>query len=312
MNDENKKTIYGKAQALYEDGRGFTCITADLSILAAELVMAEHVEAMHQKPAAAMLFSRTVSVEEAAKAFSAPPQPAQREEDTGAAECMDCSMAYSDFGLDTTLPDDQWHMINGSPNGLLCASCIVKRAAKLPGVIAMRVRLEFAGERAGCAGDSYKDASAGSTPALATEQPEWKVGDIGWIRCLDVHDGQFSDESGVEVRAANGKCISLFVPNSEVAGSFLRVKVSDVDHSGVLAKLPREAMEGGWYIDVRPTDIYRHARPHISPVDAEDAETVERVARAIENVMAWWRKDTDSGDFRQAAKSALAAMKGTG
>jgi hypothetical protein len=60
--------------------------------------------------------------------------------------CMDCVAVYADFPLDTTLPDEQWRMIHDRDGGLLCASCIVKRGAKLPGVIALRARFEFAGE----------------------------------------------------------------------------------------------------------------------------------------------------------------------
>jgi hypothetical protein len=45
--------------------------------------------------------------------------------------CMDCGAVYSDFPLDTTLPDDQWRMIHDSDGGVLCASCIVRRAGRL-------------------------------------------------------------------------------------------------------------------------------------------------------------------------------------
>lgn len=60
--------------------------------------------------------------------------------------CMDCGLPYASFGIDTTLPDDQWLMINrkGGFNGLLCANCMVRRASKLPGIIAARMTLEFA------------------------------------------------------------------------------------------------------------------------------------------------------------------------
>lgn len=60
--------------------------------------------------------------------------------------CMDCGKPYSEFRLDTTLPNDQWLMINGANrfNGLLCANCMVRRASELPGIIAARMVLEFA------------------------------------------------------------------------------------------------------------------------------------------------------------------------
>lgn len=63
--------------------------------------------------------------------------------------CMDCETAYSAFPLDTTLPDEQWRLIHDSEGGVLCASCIVRRAARLPGIVAVRARLEFAKVEAG-------------------------------------------------------------------------------------------------------------------------------------------------------------------
>jgi hypothetical protein len=57
--------------------------------------------------------------------------------------CKDCGLLYGSFGLDTTLSHEQWQLINGSPNGLLCANCIIKRASRLPHIIAARLKLEF-------------------------------------------------------------------------------------------------------------------------------------------------------------------------
>jgi hypothetical protein len=60
------------------------------------------------------------------------------------AVCLDCGLPYQDFGLDTTLPNEQWLQIHPEGEGeLLCANCIVKRASILPGIIAARMRLEF-------------------------------------------------------------------------------------------------------------------------------------------------------------------------
>lgn len=56
--------------------------------------------------------------------------------------CADCAKPYSDFPLDATLPHDQWERIMGSPNGLLCANCMVARASKLPGAVAVRMTID--------------------------------------------------------------------------------------------------------------------------------------------------------------------------
>lgn len=59
-------------------------------------------------------------------------------------KCLDCRKPYKSFGLDMTLPDDQWRMIHDSEGGLLCANCMVARASKLKGAVAVRAKIEFA------------------------------------------------------------------------------------------------------------------------------------------------------------------------
>ena len=58
--------------------------------------------------------------------------------------CMDCTKLYIEFPLDMVLPDEQWALIHNSPGGVLCANCIVKRAAKLHGAVVVRAVIEFA------------------------------------------------------------------------------------------------------------------------------------------------------------------------
>lgn len=48
------------------------------------------------------------------------------------AECLDCGLKYSDFGIDLVLPDQQWSII--CPEGtLLCGTCICRRISKNKG-----------------------------------------------------------------------------------------------------------------------------------------------------------------------------------
>jgi hypothetical protein len=58
--------------------------------------------------------------------------------------CYDCGTLYREFPLDTTLPDDQWAAIHErAPGGILCASCIVRRASeRIPNAIAGRLVFE--------------------------------------------------------------------------------------------------------------------------------------------------------------------------
>jgi hypothetical protein len=60
-----------------------------------------------------------------------------------AANCMDCGIDYGEFGMDTLMSNEQWRMIHPDDWGLLCASCIVKRASKLPDVLWVEARLVF-------------------------------------------------------------------------------------------------------------------------------------------------------------------------
>jgi len=55
---------------------------------------------------------------------------------------LDCGKPYEDFPLDVVLPDDQWERVCPE-GGVLCAACLVKRAANLPRVLVMRATLEF-------------------------------------------------------------------------------------------------------------------------------------------------------------------------
>jgi len=60
------------------------------------------------------------------------------------AKCVDCDLPYGAFGLDTTLPDEQWLLIHPEEGtDLLCANCIARRAEKLEGTIAIRATIDF-------------------------------------------------------------------------------------------------------------------------------------------------------------------------
>ena len=60
------------------------------------------------------------------------------------AACLDCGLPYSEFQLDVILPRPQWLEIHPAENGLLCASCIVRRASRVPGCTAVYAILEIA------------------------------------------------------------------------------------------------------------------------------------------------------------------------
>lgn len=49
------------------------------------------------------------------------------------AACEDCGLPYGEFPLDVVIPGEQWEQLTGyvEGEGLLCPTCIVKRAAKI-------------------------------------------------------------------------------------------------------------------------------------------------------------------------------------
>lgn len=53
------------------------------------------------------------------------------------AQCLDCGKPYADFSLDLLLPRWQWLQIHPADSGVLCANCIVDRASKLAGAVAV-------------------------------------------------------------------------------------------------------------------------------------------------------------------------------
>jgi hypothetical protein len=59
------------------------------------------------------------------------------------AACLDCGLPYGDFPLDVILPRSQWLTIHPDEHGLLCAMCIVKRAAKIPCCAVVHAILEI-------------------------------------------------------------------------------------------------------------------------------------------------------------------------
>jgi hypothetical protein len=58
--------------------------------------------------------------------------------------CMDCGLDYEQYPLDVVLKKAQWLLIHPDDGGVLCANCIVGRAAKLPRVINLSVQITFA------------------------------------------------------------------------------------------------------------------------------------------------------------------------
>lgn len=97
----------------------------------------------------------------------------------GTVACEDCQKPYALFGLDTTLPDDQWEklMPGRVGGGILCASCIVTRASRLPGAIALRAHVEL------------------HRPKPSPRPPRWPLGSRVSMMSSDPSSGYF-DPSG--------------------------------------------------------------------------------------------------------------------
>lgn len=58
--------------------------------------------------------------------------------------CLDCGADYAAVPMDVVLSKAQWLLLNPDDGGVLCPSCLVARAAKLPGAINLTARITFA------------------------------------------------------------------------------------------------------------------------------------------------------------------------
>jgi hypothetical protein len=58
--------------------------------------------------------------------------------------CEDCGLPYDEFGLDMVLPTWQWLLIHPEgEGGLLCGTCICRRAEKLTGATVVLARFDL-------------------------------------------------------------------------------------------------------------------------------------------------------------------------
>lgn len=61
--------------------------------------------------------------------------------------CLDCGTGYdAAMALSLLIPKAQWLLICPKDGGLLCANCMLRRAAKLQGVINITGRITFSSE----------------------------------------------------------------------------------------------------------------------------------------------------------------------
>jgi hypothetical protein len=100
----------------------------------------------------------------------APPQAAPE-----AACCEDCRRPYGgpDW-IDVTVSNDQWAMLAGRSDGggLLCGACMVRRAAKLPGAVAVRMQIAFPPQAAPVAGEEVRPVPCQRCKGTGLECPK--------------------------------------------------------------------------------------------------------------------------------------------
>ena len=88
-----------------------------------------------------------------------------------------------------------------------------------------------------------------------------------WLRCK-IRRGQFSGEYVVQGDTVDGQGFSLFAEPSDVridacrevgqdetTGGWIRVEVVDRQDGIVLVRLPSEALERGYFVSVRASDV---------------------------------------------------------
>lgn len=90
--------------------------------------------------------------------------------------CLDCKCPDDEMPLDTVITGKQWERICPE-GGVLCASCIVKRAAKLPHVINLTARITFADDFKGDApGGEFFQFLKACDANKERLMPEWAKG----------------------------------------------------------------------------------------------------------------------------------------
>jgi hypothetical protein len=118
--------------------------------------------------------------------------------------CLDCGMNYETQHLDFTLSAEQWKLIHPEVGGVLCATCMVRRAAKIPHVITMMGRIVFAEDykREGPLNPEVVVLAAALTSAL------------GKLR--DIQKDWRAREPHPAIRDSDGSTAVIFVPKRVV------------------------------------------------------------------------------------------------
>jgi hypothetical protein len=84
--------------------------------------------------------------------------------------CMDCGCDYdAAMALSLLIPKTQWLKINPQDDGLLCANCIIIRAAKLPGAVNITGIITFKEDHLGDDDTPY----ARATRSLGRQFPDF-------------------------------------------------------------------------------------------------------------------------------------------
>jgi len=66
-------------------------------------------------------------------------------EEPAVVKCLDCGLPYSQHGLDCMLPRAQWFQVGfKNEGGILCATCIAKRASRISGATVIHMVIEIA------------------------------------------------------------------------------------------------------------------------------------------------------------------------
>lgn len=77
--------------------------------------------------------------------------------------CLDCGLPYAAFPLDVNLPRSQWLLIHPDEHGVLCARCIVARAAAVPGATVCHLVIEVSPRSTGTIDPDPAGAPAAQT-----------------------------------------------------------------------------------------------------------------------------------------------------
>lgn len=138
------------------------------------------------------------------------------------ATCLDCGLPYAAFPLDVNLPRAQWLAIHPEgEDGLLCAACIVARAATLPGVTVAHMVLEVAIQKKDSVREGKNDSGADALLDAKYLNPTCAQDGCQWLQKADAFLERLASDGGAIVSSA--AATEIEIADARVEGRWFQI-----------------------------------------------------------------------------------------